>query len=443
MRTLIHNCRIYADGRVVENCYLLVDAPFISDLGVDDVTVSSYDVKLNAQGRLLIPGLIDVHVHLRDQQLSYKEDFRSGTASAALGGVTSVIDMPNNLPPTDTPSRLIERINLAKERILANVGFACKPSLNHEVNIELARAGAIAFKVFVYEYMNCGTIDLYSIDNVMSSISKVNRVLMLHCNVKSSFPEALELAKKKNMAKLCRVEKKLTENVLSIAKAHGVKLHFCHVSSPKAAEVINLQRGSIHATCEATIHHLFLDYTVLEKFGSLAHVDPPLKSKFTARLLFDKLRRGVIDMVVSDHAPHALAEKCGEDPKPGFPNLQLMMPMLMTQVKRGRLTLDFVVERGSAKPAEIFGVEKRGALRKGYYADLVELDLKRRLKVKSELLVSKAKYTPFEGMTLVGVPVRTYVNGLCVNDDYTIVGRGGEGTILLPGDACGVGKASA
>lgn len=439
MRTLVHNCRIYVDGKVIENCYLLIDAPFISDFGVDDVSVSSYDVKLNAQGRLLIPGLIDAHVHLRDQQLSYKEDFRSGTASAVLGGVTSVIDMPNNLPPTDTPSRLIERIKLAKERVLANVGFACKPSLDHDLNVELARAGAIAFKAFIYEYINCGVIDLSPIANIMSSLSKVNRVLMLHCNVKSSFSEALELAKKRNMAKLCRVEKKLTENVLSMAREHGVKLHFCHVSSPKAAEVIDLQRGSIHVTCEVTIHHLFLDYTVLEKFGSLAHVDPPLKSKFTARSLLNKFRRGIIDIVVSDHAPHALAEKYGEDPKPGFPNLQLMMPMLMTQVKKGRLTLNFVVERGSVKPAKIFGIEKRGAVRKGYYADLVELDLKRRLKVKSELLVSKARYTPFDGMTLVGIPVRTYVNGLCVNDDYTVVGRGGEGTILLPGDAYGDG----
>jgi dihydroorotase len=435
MRTLIRNCKLYLNGKIVENCFLVIDAPLISDFGVDYGPHLAHDIKLNAKERLLLPGFIDSHAHLRDQGLSYKEDLWTGTASAVLGGVTSVIDMPNNLPPTATPSNLVERMKLAKGRILANVGFTCKPSADHAFNSKLIECGAMAFKMFVYEHMDRGELDLPFVERVLESLSKLNKILMLHCNAKTRFSEVLELVKSKKAFKLCRVEKELAERILAVAKKHGARVHFCHVTCPRTVKLINDYKSSTRATLEVAIHHLLLDYSVLKSLGPMAHVDPPLRSRFTTKLLFDMLRKGMIDVVVSDHAPHAPFEKEGEDPKPGFPNLQLMMPLLMTQVKKGRLDLGLVVDRASTRPAQIFGLKRRGAIVKGYYADLVEVDLKRRLKVKSEILVSKAKYTPFEGTILTGVPVRTYVNGVRVNDDYAIVGKGGEGVVLTAGDA--------
>jgi len=433
MRTLIRNCKLYVDGKIVENCFLVIDTPLISEFGVDYGPHLAHDVKVDAGGRLLLPGLIDPHVHLRDQQLSYKEDFWTGTASAVLGGVTSVIDMPNNLPPTATPFNLAERIKLAKGRILANVGFTCKPSADHVLNSKLAEGGAIAFKMFVYEHMDRGELDMPFLERVLESLSRLDKILMLHCNARTKFSEVLELVKSRRAFKLCKVEKSLAEKVLTAAKKYGARVHFCHVTCPRTVELINGYKCSTRVTLEVAIHHLFLDYSILDSLGPMAHVDPPLRSRSTAKHLFYMLKRGMVDMVVSDHAPHAPFEKEGGDPKPGFPNLQLMMPLLMTQVKRGRVDLGLVVNRASVRPAQIFGLRGRGAIMKGYYADLVEVDLRRRLKVKSEILVSKAKYTPFEGMTLTGKPVRTYVNGVCVNDDYAIVGKGGEGVVLAPG----------
>lgn len=433
MRTVIRNCKLYFGGKIVENCFLVIDAPLISDFGVDHGSRLAHDVELDAKGRLLLPGLIDPHVHLRDQQLSYKEDFWSGTASAVLGGVTSVIDMPNNVPPTATPSDLVERMRLAKDRILANVGFTCKPSADHSLNSELVKCGAMAFKMFAYEHMDRGELDLSFVEGVLESLSRLDRILMLHCNVRTSFSEVLELVRNKRAFKLCKIEKGLAERVLAVAKKYGSRIHICHVTCPRTVELANSYKGLVRVTLEVAIHHLFLDYSALDSLGPMAHVDPPLRSRSTARRLLDMLKRRVIDAVASDHAPHAVFEKEGEDPKPGFPNLQLMTPLLMTQVKRGRLDLGLVVDSASAKPAQVFGLRGRGAIAKGYYADLIEVDLKRKLKVRSEILVSKAKYTPFKGMTLVGVPVRTYVNGVCVNDGYSIVGRGGEGVVLTPG----------
>ncbi|MDH5815932.1 MAG: dihydroorotase family protein [Candidatus Nezhaarchaeota archaeon] len=434
MRLLIRNCKLYVGDRILENCYLIIETPLIADFGIDHGSHFSYDVNLNAQGRIILPGMIDAHVHLRDQLLTYKEDFKTGTASAVLGGVTSVIDMPNNDPPTDTPNNLVERMELAKSKILTNVGFTCKPSVDHNVNLELSKAGAIAFKVFLYEYIVNDVLDTSSVVRILSSISKLDRVLMLHCNIKSKFSEVLELTRKKNMFKLCRIEKELTEKVLRVAQAYKARLHFCHVSCPKVVEAINKHKGFMEVSLEVTIHHLFLNYGALEVLGPIAYVDPPLKSKSTAKSLFELLKRGAVDIVVTDHAPHAIFEKGGDDPKPGFPNLQLMMPILMTQVKKGRLPLSLVMEKTAIKPAVIFRIKRRGMIRRGYYADLVEVDFKRKLKVTSQILVSRAKYTPFEGAILTGIPVRTYVNGVCVNDDYTITGKGGEGKIILPGD---------
>jgi len=429
MRTLIHNCRLYVDGKIIENCFVLLDDSFIRDFGIENGMKAPHDVKYNAEGRLILPGIIDAHVHLRDQLLSYKEDFRSGTASAVLGGVTSVIDMPNNLPPTDDPIKLKNRMDLARGKILANVGFTCKPSIDYAVNEELIKQGAIAFKAFIYEYID-DDVDLNLLDKIMNVIARTGRKLMLHCNIKTSYEEVLNLVKKKSMAKLCKIEGLLTKKALRLAAKHGTKVHICHVSCPITLKTINQYKELIDVTSEVTIHHLLLSYDLMERIGPLAHVDPPLKSKHTAKALFKLLRNDCIDIIVSDHAPHALSEKCSIDPEPGFPNLQLMMPILLTQVKKGHLSLDEIVEKTSRRPALIFKLRRRGAIKRGYYADLVEVDLKKKFKVKSGMLASKAKYTPFEDMMLIGLPVRTYVNGMCVNDGYTVVGRGGEGMIL-------------
>ncbi|MDI9619762.1 MAG: dihydroorotase family protein [Candidatus Nezhaarchaeota archaeon] len=433
MRTLIRNCRLHVAGKIVENCFIQVDEAFVTDFGINDHFNTSYDVEYNAEGRLVLPGIVDVHVHLRDEGFSYKEDFKSGTSSAVLGGVTSVVDMPNNDPPTDSPSRLLNRINIAKDKILANTGFACKPSTDPLINRKLADIGAVAFKIFLYDYMDDDGLDELTLEGILEAVSRTNRRLMAHSNARSPYPLVRAMGGRASV-KLCRIEKDLTERLLSLSDKHKVKLHLCHVTCPSVIDVARRGRSGAEVSTEATIHHLFLDSSLYNVIGPLAHVDPPLKNKSSARGLLKRLRSGLIDALVSDHAPHMLEEKTSLDPKPGFPNLQLMMPVLLTQVKRGRLPLSLVVERASSKPATIFKLERRGLLERGYYADLVEVDTKRKFKVKSDMLVSKAKYTPFEGVTLTGLPVRTYVNGICVNDGYSIVGRGGEGMILLPGD---------
>ncbi|MCS7140346.1 MAG: dihydroorotase family protein [Candidatus Nezhaarchaeota archaeon] len=433
MRTLICNCKLYIDNRILDNCFILINDGLIEDFGIESSLISSYDAKYNAEGRLILPGIVDVHTHLRDQQLSYKEDFTSATSSAILGGVTSLIDMPNNEPPTDSPARLKERMKAARNKILANVGFTCKPSLDYNVSREMANCGAVAFKSFLYDYIIDGEMDTITLNKIMSGIAKTRKKLMIHCNIKASYDEVLPLVKKGNVAKLCRIEGHLARKTLSLAAKHGTRIHICHVSCPITVDIIEQYRNILDITSEVTIHHITLSYDLLEEMGPIAHVDPPLKSRYTAKTLLKLLRRDRIDIIVSDHAPHALSEKFSQDPKPGFPNLQLMMPALLTLVKRGSLSISEVMEKASRRPAIIFGLERRGLIKRGYYADLVEVDVKKKLKVKSDILASKARYTPFEGLSFIGLPVRTFVNGVCVNEHYTVIGRGGEGMILKSG----------
>ena len=433
MYIIIRNCKLYLDNNIIDNCFIAIRNGKIVDYGKDHSPLSSWDALYDAKGHLVLPGLVDVHVHLRDQMLSYKEDFRSGTASAALGGVTSVIDMPNNNPPTNSPERLKERMAIAKSKIIVNVGFTAMPSDDKDINKALVHCGAKAFKMFLYHYIENGNLNINQIESIMKSLSDLNRRLMIHCGFRTTYHEVLNLVKTRGLAKQCKIENKLAKLILSLALKHGVKVHFCHVSCPSIINTIMQQKHLMEVTSEVTIHHMLLDYKVLNVMGSIAHVDPPLKSSKTARLLLKYLRKGLIDIVVSDHAPHTLNEKTEDDPKPGFPNLQLMMPLLLTEVKRGTISLSDVVIRGSLRPAKIFGFKERGAIKIGYWADLVEVDLKTKFKIRSDILISKSKYTPFEGRMVIGMPIRTFVNGICVNENYEVVGKGGEGQIIMNG----------
>jgi len=430
MRVIVRNCKIYRDQGVIENCYLIFDDGFITEMGIEHNMKQNFDEKYDARGRLLLPGIIDAHTHLRDQELRYKEDFLTGTSSAVLGGVTTLIDMPNNVPPTDSPQRLKDRMKCAKGKILANVGFACYPSTELGVNRRMIEEGAIAFKIFTYNFMSGDRIERTSLGRVLKAIAPLKKRLMVHCGPKITYDLVLSSLRSKKYFKLCKLEVQAVKQVISLASMYKPLLHICHISCPSTLKLLKSLKRMLNITCEVTVHHMLLTKKVIEKRGVIAHVDPPLKGLKSSKELLRLFASCDVDIVVSDHAPHALEEKICKYPKPGFPNLQLMMPLLLTQVNKGLFTLSTLLDKASARPAKIFGISKRGLIEVGFRADVVEVDLKRKIKVRSDMLVSKGKYTPFEGMTLQGFPMRTFVNGMCVVDEGFVVGKGHEGAIL-------------
>jgi len=395
------------------------------------------------KGHIALPGLIDPHVHLRNQQLAYKEDFFSGTAAAAAGGVTLTIDMPNNRPVTMDPVSLRERMKLAENRAVVNVAFySAFPQQLEEVP-SIVREGAVAFKLYMPEKI--GGLDAEDdelLPRAFSEVAKMGIPVAVHAEDKKILEtkrREMEKAGLKDLEAYVKAhppeaEAQAVERIAQLAKKSGIQVHFCHVSSAIGLNsLLKAKKAGLSVTCEVTPHHLLLSFEHLKRCGTLALADPPLRTTEDVTALWNALKQGSIDAVASDHAPHTIEEKKTEsvwDAKPGIAGLETTLPLLLTQVNEGRLTMADLVKLTSEKPAEIFSLRNRGSLEEGKWADIVVVDINRKYKIDSSKFYSKAKYSPFDGWRVKGKPVKTFVNGQLAMDEGDIVAKPGTGRIV-------------
>jgi dihydroorotase len=230
------------------------------------------------------------------------------------------------------------------------------------------------------------------------------------------------------------VEVKAVERLLNIAKQAKTRVHFCHVSTENGLKaIIDGKKSGLLITCEATPHHLLLSADDLRHKGTWALTMPPLREKRHVNALWTGIKNGWIDIFASDHAPHSLEEKEAKvvwDVKVGIPGLETTLPLLLTEVNRGRLTIADVVRLMAEKPAEIFKLKNRGSLKEGNKADLVVVDLRRKSKIDASKFRSKAKYSPFDGWKVEGKPVKTFVGGRLIMDEGEIIAEAGNGEII-------------
>ena len=394
---------------------------------------------IDVKGNIILPGLIDVHVHLRDLELSYKEDFNTGTCAAAAGGFTTVLDMPNTQPPTNTPERLRKKILRAKDRVIVNVGFYAAFPKQFKQIVEMERNGAIAFKVFLYHPIteldiNCDDVLL----KVFNCVKQLNRPVAVHAEegeIVQRIEEDLRKSGKSSLnhhlkAHSIKREVNAVQRVVKLAKQTGSHIHFCHISA--ASSIRHIKRLKPHITCETTPHHIFLTKAVLRKCGSMALMNPPLRSRLNTTKLWHALNEEWIDILASDHAPHALQEKKNKNiwnVSPGIPGLETTLPLMLTQVNNGRMSWNRLIQILATKPAEIFQLN-RGFIKTGSVADLVIVDVNQEYKIDSSKFYSKAKYSPFDGQKVKGKPIKTFVSGRLVYDSGEIVSDPGSGTIL-------------
>ncbi len=399
--------------------------------------------KLNLNGHIVLPGLIDSHVHLRDQNRAYKEDFFTGTAAAAAGGFSLVMDMPNNKPVTMDVQSLRERMKLAEKRVLVNVGFySTFPGTIKEIR-SVVMEGAVAFKLFLLEKIGGLNIDD---DTVMlrafNEAKKVNVPVAVHAEDKETFENKIKRMQDEDRndidayleAHSSDVEVNAVQRIIRLAEKSEAHIHFCHVSSAKSLSLIKKAKSvGVNVTCEVTPHHLLLTTQDLKRYRNLAVTVPPVRTGEDMKALWSALKQGLIDTLGSDHAPHAVEEKKSDsvwEVKPGIAGLETTLPLLLTQVNKGRLTITELVQLTSKRPAEIFRLKDKGALSKGYCADLVVVDIKQEHKIDSSEFHSKVKFSPFDGWKVKGKPVKTFVNGLLVMDEGEIVAKPGTGQIM-------------
>lgn len=442
--TVLHNAKVYTPKGIVD-AGIAIDNGRIVRIA-KETSLPQASKRLNMNGCLILPGLIDAHVHLRDQQLAYREDFTTGTAAAAAGGVTTVIDMPNNRPLTMNAQSLRERMKQAEKRVFVNVAFNCAfPNRIEEIS-QIVKIGAVGFKLYLLQQIGGINInDDAALRHAFEAIAKAKAPIAVHAEDEA----ALEEAKQKMLdagrddaeafleAHPPEAEVKAIQHAARLALNSGAHVHVCHISSAAGLKTIQKAKSSnLRISCEVTPHHLFLTSQHLKTHGNVALMLPPLRAKADAEALWNALRHGVIDTVASDHAPHSLEEKTTAsvwDAKPGIAGLETMLSLMLTQVNKHRLAISDLVQLTSEKPAEIFHIRDRGGMRAGCFADLVVVDMKQEHTIDASRFHSKAKFSPFDGWKVKGKAVKTFVNGQLVMDEGEIVGKPETGQIVRGG----------
>lgn len=438
---VLYNCQVYTPRGLVE-AGIAIDNGRIVKIA-KETNLPQASVKTDLRGCIALPGLIDSHVHLRNQELSYKEDFSTGTAAAAAGGVTLVLDMPSNKPVTMDSQSLKQRMKLAEKRVVVNVAFYSAFPENMEEIPSIVKEGAVAFKLYLLQKI--GGLDINDDKALLNAFDKVKKTrvpVAVHAEDKRTIEKTKEKMRNKRRGGLDaflkvhspEAEVKAVRRVAKLAGKSGVHVHFSHVSSAAGLDaVLRAKRLGLPFTCEVTPHHLLLTSEHLKRHKTTALTLPPLRSKKNVTALWSALKRSSIDTLASDHAPHSREEKKAKriwDVNPGIAGLETMLPLMLTQVKKGRLTLSALIRLASEKPAEIFRLVDRGSLSEGYAADIVVVDTDRKFRIDASRFRSKAKFSPFNKWKVVGKPMKTFVDGRLVMDEGEIVAKPGTGRII-------------
>ncbi len=401
------------------------------------------DYSINAKGKLLIPGVIDVHVHLRDLNQAYKETFKTGTAAAAAGGVTSIIDMPNNIPPANSLKILNNKIDSCMREALVNVGFYSGLPDNINEVVKITQLGVFGFKIYLNKPSDTfNVLDKQILRAIAEKISSSNSRLLFHAEILNSSENlnnsknSEELAVKKFLEiHNSSAEIKAVNYILDSLKDLNVKIHFCHITLPESIKIIRSVNDKNLMSIEVTPHHLLLGDESLYRLGGIAKTVPPLRNKMQAEALWvTAVEFENADIIASDHAPHALTEKTGyfSEIPPGIPGLETTLPLLFTKVVEGRIQLYKLLRLLCYNPAKIMGLKKRGKISEGYYADLVIIDYKKEYRVSPRDFISQAKYSPFEGFKVKCKVDKTIVNGKIVYDSVIGVINERNAVMLKP-----------
>jgi dihydroorotase len=384
----------------------------------------------DAKGLHVLPGVIDSQCHFREPGNEHKEDLESGSRAAVLGGVTAVFEMPNTAPPTTTRAAIDDKLARAAGRMHCDYAFyvGATPA-NVGALAELERLPGVAgVKAFLGS--STGSLLLDHEQDIAAMLRAGHRRVAVHSEDEDRLKARKHFAVKGDprshpVWRDVETARLSTQRVLRLARAAGRRLHVLHVTT--AEEIPLLADAKDFCTAETTPQHLTLSAPeCYERLGTYAQMNPPIRDATHREALWQAVGQGVIDVIGSDHAPHARAEKdkTYPDTPSGMPGVQTLITILLDHVNAGRLSLERFVDLTSTGAARIFGIAGKGRIAVGYDADLTIVDLKARKKIENSWIASKCGWTPFDGMQTTGWALATIIRGQTVMRDRALVGAG-------------------
>jgi dihydroorotase (multifunctional complex type) len=392
---------------------------------------------IKANGALILPGLIDIHVHTRDFEQKYKETLVTGTRSAVAGGITTILDMPNNKPPTDSANRIIEKKKIIRDKAVANIGFySLIPTESNEI-LKLVKEGIFGFKIYpaseIYPFKNNPVLQ-----QKMREIAEFKIPLVVHPDI--GIADELEEEQFKRggdlVSRFIKIHNRYNEatalqHFMKLNEGINCPIHCAHVTSEETIEVLKKFVNSNLLTSEVCPHHLHLDLDDLRKLESQAKCLPPIRDKQDQAALWKALNDNVINVIATDHAPHSYNEKfCEfEAAASGIHGLETMVPLMFTSALKGKIGLEKLVSNLTINPAKLMNIGKRGQLEAGYFADITVIAKEKSI-IDQESFESKAKWTPFNGFDSLVTIKYVFVNGQLAKEEGSLISSINNGQIL-------------
>ncbi|GCE09819.1 dihydroorotase [Dictyobacter aurantiacus] len=417
---------------------VLTDGPVRLDVRTQGEKISELAAQLvpepdeqviEAEGMMVLPGFIDSHVHFRDPGGTHKEDFLSGTRAALAGGVTTILDMPNTQPPTDSRAHLQEKMALVAPKAVVDYGFYFGATDN---NIE--EAASVADQVAamkLYMGSSTGSLLVTEFSPIFRHFSTfpLDKPIAVHAEDEQSLLYfGAQGSTEHNRARPPLSAQIALSRALAIAEKVGRRLHIAHTTTQRELELIQeAKQKGVRVTCEVTPLHLFLTEADQQRLGNFGKVNPPLRSKSDQEALWRYF--DVIDTIGTDHAPHTKEEKMQPYQKApsGMTGVQTMLPLLFNAAQEGRIALNEIIKRCVTNPARIFGLQDKGALEVGKDADIVLIDPQQLYEISNEQVLSKCGWTPFAGTKIKGKIQRVFVRGQLAFEHDICLARPGSG----------------
>ena len=433
-KILIKNASLVNENKISQKDLFIKDE-YIFKIA-DRIEKVDVDKTIDAKGLYLIPGWIDDQVHFREPGLVHKGNISSESKAAVAGGITSYIEMPNTLPQTTTEKDLDDKIDIASKNSYANFSFlfgGTNYNIDDIRNFDKKKAAGL--KLFLGS--STGNMLVDDLDVLKKIFLATSLPIAVHCEDEDIIRENLKKYKelygkdipveehyKIRSEKACYMSSK---RAIDLAKETGARLHVFHLSTAIETELFqnNIPIEEKKITSEVCVHHLWFSEKDYHEKGNFIKWNPSIKKHSDQLALWEAINDDRIDILATDHAPHLEREKNLDyvNCPSGGPMVQHALPAMLTAHKRGKISLEKIVEKACHNPAKLFKIKKRGFLREGYFADLVLIDLEKKNKVLKDSLLYLCGWSPFEGTTFDASVVTTFINGRIVYDFGKIVSK--------------------